>query len=255
MLTSLSGKEVARLVDLGRTMFEAPTGAALREAVGPRLLDLFEADQYASFVFDNEAGLDGEPVMLNMDRANIERYRAYYQFRDPITARMRRCGRAVHVNGVMAQDDLERTEFFNDFLQRDGLHYGMNFHAIAWRGGRWRHLGDLRVWRSRRRGNFGGRDIDLLQAVGDLFQSALAARQDEKAAPPPAPAERFAARHGLTAGERRVLDRLAAGQRDAEIAAGLGISAETVRSHLKAIFGKSGLAGRAAIISALLSDA
>lgn len=254
MLTSLSGKDVARLVDLGRTMFEAPTGAALREAVGPRLLDLFGADHYASFVFD-DAGGDGEPVVLNMDRANIDRYRAHYQFRDPITARMRRCGRAVHVNGVMAQDELERTEFFNDFLQRDGLHYGMNFHALAWRDGRWRHLGDLRIWRGRRRGNFDGRDIDLLQAVGELFQAALATRHDVRAAPVPAPAERFALRHGLTAGEKRVLDRLAAGQRDAEIAAALGISAETVRSHLKAIFGKSGLAGRAAVISALFSDA
>lgn len=252
MLATLSGKEVDSFVALSRAMIEAPDALALREAAGPLLLDLFAADQFASFVFNGDA--DDTPVIINMDPGNVERYRAYYQYHDPITSRMRRCGRAVHVNDVLDQDALERTEFFNDFLARDGLCHGMNFHAFAWRNGRRCHLGDLRVWRARKRGNFGRREVELLQAVGELFQASLAAKPTRPASAPPSARELFATRYGLTAAETRVLECLSHGRRDSEIAARLEISPETVRSHLKAIFQKSHLPGRLAVISALLEE-
>jgi len=72
MLRSLSGDQVGKLVNLGRVMIEAPDALGLRNAVGPLLLDLFRADQFASFVFDAGATADGAPVIVNMDAANIQ---------------------------------------------------------------------------------------------------------------------------------------------------------------------------------------
>lgn len=46
------------------------------------------------------------------------------------------------------------------------------------------------------------------------------------------------ANHGLTDQERRVLARVARGERNEEIAAGLGISRDTVKAHLKRVFRK-----------------
>jgi DNA-binding CsgD family transcriptional regulator/PAS domain-containing protein len=54
--------------------------------------------------------------------------------------------------------------------------------------------------------------------------------------------------HGLTFAEAEVLGRLTAGLRLAEIGDDLGISIETVRSHLKAIFAKTGTSRQADLV-------
>jgi DNA-binding NarL/FixJ family response regulator len=51
-----------------------------------------------------------------------------------------------------------------------------------------------------------------------------------------------------TARERQVLDRIARGESNDEIAAVLGTSAKTVRNHITAIFGKLGVRRRAEAI-------
>lgn len=62
--------------------------------------------------------------------------------------------------------------------------------------------------------------------------------------------------HGLTPTEARVLGRLTDGMRLSEIAAELDISIETVRSHLKAVFCKTGTSRQAELIRyALLGGA
>jgi DNA-binding CsgD family transcriptional regulator len=56
---------------------------------------------------------------------------------------------------------------------------------------------------------------------------------------------------GLTAREREILDRVARGLSNGEIAKLLRISEKTVRNHLTTIFAKLGLASRAqAIVTA-----
>ena len=52
----------------------------VREAVGHHLLELLEADYYASFVLARGAtGRFDKAVFLNMDPANIAAYDRYYQ--------------------------------------------------------------------------------------------------------------------------------------------------------------------------------
>lgn len=246
---SIPARQVARLHAVVRTLNDPAPLGDLRERLGHRLLELFEADYFASFVHNDVTGCDDEAVAINMSADNIGAYEAHYQFHDPITARMRKAGKAVHVNEVMDQRRLERTEFFNDFLHVDGLTHGMNFHACLPRSQGGAHLGDLRIWRARRSGNFDSVDVEMLQVVGELFteRAARAWRQKIRAMPVN---PHFIERHRLTAREADVLTELCRGKRDQEIARALGISPETVRSHLKSLFQKTGTSGRMAVVSA-----
>jgi len=54
--------------------------------------------------------------------------------------------------------------------------------------------------------------------------------------------------HGLTFAESEVLGLLTAGLRPAEIADDLGVSVDTVRTHLRAIFGKTGTSRQADLV-------
>lgn len=249
---SIPARQVAKLHAVVRTLNDPAPLGDLRERLGYRLLELFEADYFASYVHNGVTGTDDEAIAINMSADNIGAYKAYYQFRDPITSRMRKAGKAVHVNEVMDQADLEDTEFFNDFLAVDGLTHGMNFHARLPRSQGGAHLGDFRIWRSRRSGNFDGVDVQMLQIVGELFaeRAARAWRRNIRTMPID---PRFIERHRLTARETDVLTELCRGKRDQEIAKALGISPETVRSHLKALFQKTGFNGRTAVVSACMA--
>jgi len=250
---SIPARQVAKLHAVVRTLNDPAPLGELRERLGLRLLELFEADYFASYVHNGVTGTDDDAIFINMSSDNIGAYEAYYQFNDPITARMRKAGKAVHVNDVMDQPALERTEFFTDFLHVDGLTHGMNFHACLPREHGAAHLGDLRIWRSRRSGNFDRVDVQMLQIVGELFaeRAARAWRREIRALPVD---PRFVERYRLTARETDVLTELCSGKRDQEIATTLGISPETVRSHLKSLFQKTGFSGRTAVVSACMAS-
>jgi acyl carrier protein len=70
-----------------------------------------------------------------------------------------------------------RTEFFNDFLYRDGLYWGVNLYA--WDGDR--NIGDMRIWRSRRRERFGADTLDLLELTKTLEEEFGMEISDEDA--------------------------------------------------------------------------
>ncbi len=101
----------------------------VRRRVGRWLLELLDADYFASYVWDDKTGRFVSGVQLNMTDENLAKYDEYYQFHDPITHQLQRRRKATLVSEVMAHDKLRRTEFFNDFLYRDGLYYGMNLFA------------------------------------------------------------------------------------------------------------------------------
>ena len=66
--------------------------------------------------------------------------------------------------------------------------------------------------------------------------------------------ERIAALHGLTRAEARLAALLAKGSSLEEAAATLSVSIGTVRSHLKAIFAKTGTSRQAELVALLLAD-
>ena len=141
----------------------------VRKEVSEDLLRLLKSDFFASFVWNQDRKIFEDCVFLNMSPANLARYDSYYQFHDPITYSLQKRKKATLVREVMPQDQLERTEFFNDFLMKDGLHHGINLYAYDGD----RNIGDLRIWRVKHRPPFGKHEALLLDNILPYFRNAL----------------------------------------------------------------------------------
>lgn len=237
---NLTHRETELIFSIMRELTGEFSHGEVRKRVGRWLLDLLGADYFASYVWNEGTGTFVSGVHLNMSEANLAGYEAYYQYRDPITPTLQRRRAATPVSEIMAHDRLRRTEFFNDFLYRDGLFYGLNFFAYD----RGENIGDMRIWRARGKEDFSRRDAALVDAIGPSFVNALvrANRLAEVA-----PAQRFAQcapDWGLTAREAEVADMLVTGLSDEDICTVLCISKPTLRSHVSAVFRKVGVQRR-----------
>jgi DNA-binding CsgD family transcriptional regulator len=260
----LSAAQSRTLSKLMVTLAEPHGEAEVREQIGLQLLDLLGADYYASYVWDAARGVFGKRVALNMSDGNLSSYEAYYQYHDPITSQMQRRRDATLVEQVMPQSELVKTEFFNDFLHRDGLYWGVNLYA--WDGDE--NIGDMRIWRSRKRERLGPDALELLELIKPAFVAALKrVRQERDAASAPAgrsgapsvdpfaadaasPQRALAAarRASLSERERSVVQLASIGLRDKAIAQRLGIGFTTVRTHLSHAFRKLGVENRTQLV-------
>jgi DNA-binding CsgD family transcriptional regulator len=244
----LTGHRLDLLTRVMTTLVEPHEEHEIRIRVGALMLDLLGAQHYASYVWDHERERFDGGVRINMDGSNLARYEQHYQFHDPITKTMQRHRQAVLVTDVMPQEQLIRTEFFTDFLARDGLYWGVNLYA--WEGDR--NIGDMRIWRDRNQPNFSDEDLGLLNLVRPAFVAALTRARDARATrTAPAPlqlqASEPSARRALSAREFEVALEVTNGASDKEIARRLGISVTTVRTHIDHAFGKLHVNSRVAL--------
>ena len=168
-LQNLKSDEVRLLFRVLNTMSATTDLHAFRREVSEDLLRLLKADFLASYIWDQESQVFGNFVGLNSDPANVERYLSYYQFHDPITPSLRVTRKATLVREVISREELEKTEFFNDFLMKDGQHHGMNLHAYEGD----LEIGDLRIWRTKKRPDFGDHEAAVLDAILPYFRNAL----------------------------------------------------------------------------------
>lgn len=212
----------------------------IRARLGGQLLHLFRADHFASYVWDEATGRFDHGVSINMDPGNLSRYETWYQYRDPITFRLQQRRRATLVSEVMPRGELLRCEFFNDFLSRDGLHWGINLHAFDGA----QALGDLRIWRGRSGREFSEHDRSLLQFIEPAFAAALRRARDARR--PEIDASDMAMAL-LSPRETAVARCVGRGLTDKEIARELGIALPSVRTYLQRVFEKVGVHRRAAL--------
>ena len=165
----LSEQEMQLMLGIIDKLNRSTNSKQIRQSIADDLLALTDADMFASFVWNDNLQQFDDLVYLNMSEANLDRYAEYYQYRDPITPHLQLRKEATLVNDVMAQDALERTEFFNDFLQADGLKWGINLYAYD---GDF-NVGDLRIWRSDDRTPFSSREVVLLNMLKPHFTNAM----------------------------------------------------------------------------------
>ena len=231
----LSTREHAALKRTFALLAEDLVQREVRLMLGRALLDLLHADQFASFVWDAPTRRFGDGVWLNMEPANLAQYDAWFQYHDPITFKLQARRHATAVSEVMAHRELARTEFFNDFLARDGLHWGINLHAFDGQ----RALGDLRIWRSRTRREFEPHDQALLDLIEPAFIAALRRARPAGSASAPGIA--------LSRREREVALAVLRGLTDKQIAHELELSVSSVRTYLNRLFDKTGAARRAGL--------
>ena len=217
----------------------------LRLILCPLLRDLLSADYLASYMWCEEQGSFAGRVALNMSDDNLSAYEAYYQFRDPITPLLQRRRRTTSVNEVISRPALERSEFFNDFLARDGLYYGINYYAYS----AGMNIGDLRIWRGRGKQDFSRRDVEIVDAIGPAFTNAMRRALASEGAGDRRFSlgelmERIESEAGLTPREKEIAMSAVLGKGDRAIAEASGISVATVRTHIKHVFRKLGVSNR-----------
>ncbi len=169
MLQSLSAGEVDLLLRICDRLSRTLDQTELRKRVCEDLLALLRADFAASYVWCDERRVFENAVFVNMSPDNLAQYEAHYQFNDPITPALQKRRRATLVTEILPQAELEKTEFFNDFLMRDGLHHGVNLYVYDGH----LNIGDLRIWRAKGRPDLDRREVDLLEAVSPHFRNAL----------------------------------------------------------------------------------
>lgn len=217
----------------------------IREQVGHATLALFKAQYFASYVWNEDSKVFADQVSINVDPANLDRYTAWYQHHDPITFELQLRRHATRVSDVMPRADFLRSEFFNDFLAKDGLHWGINLHAFDGD----RALGDLRIWRGRGGTDFDARDRRLLDLLEPAFEAALRrARAGRRQAAAVERSPSAVSGTGLlSARELEVARCVRRGLSDKEIARELAISVPTVRTYLRRVFEKLGIHRRSGL--------
>lgn len=253
MTVCLSNRKLAMLSEVFAVLAERQDQREIRALVGELLLRLLSADQYASYLWSEPVEQFTQRIAINMSDSNLSCYEAYYQYHDPITHLLRERTTPTLVTDIMPQKELMRSEFFNDFLSRDGLHWGVNLHVrIAGEG-----TGDLRIWRGRGRDNFDAEDLAVLQLVAPSFRAALrrclglSAANDVECFAPSNDIREDEDTGTLTSRELEVARLVADGLSDKEVAERLCISFTTVRTHLKAVFGKLGVDSRVKLATRL----
>lgn len=226
----LFGRIVARLEHLG-------PGEDVRTVILADVMRLVDGDFAASYVWDAALGRFDRACSVNMNPATLALYERHFQFDDPITFKLRARRRATDVHEILPYARLYHTEFFNDFLRRDGLHHGVNMYLFDNN----RDLGDLRIWRAKDRPDFAKREIDILDALEPFLRKAIIRTTIEC--------------EQLTERERDVACLVARGCTDREIASILGIGFATVRTHLSRALRKQGCSNRTELAAKIASSA
>lgn len=253
---SVSERQYQGILKVVEHLSSGADSREIRERAGLALLKLLDADYFASYIWNPEERRFADHVFINMDAQNLERYESYYQFHDPITGKMQKFRRAVCVNEVMPRQELTKTEFYNDFLARDGLYYGLNLYVYDGD----KNIGDLRIWRNRRHSNFDDNDLRVLEIIKPHFCNVMknilriARRADpqvsasiERLESDGYTVEKLRSIYGLTSREAQITLEIAHGKTDQEIAEALSISFSTIRTHINHVYDKLGVRNRASL--------
>jgi DNA-binding CsgD family transcriptional regulator len=164
-----------------------------------------------------------------------------FQRCDPISPILRKRRGPTSIYSASSRNELRRTRYFNDFLRVYQTTDGLDLHLYDGDI----NVGDLRFWRADGRSPIGSREVGLLRLLESVLLSALRGLRNQHAASP--------AYGGLqlTHREIQIASCVVNGLTDRAIAAALGISCWTVRTHLEHIFRKLEVNNRAALVARL----
>jgi DNA-binding CsgD family transcriptional regulator len=147
---------------------------------------------------------------------------------------------ARKISDFLSARELHRLDYYDYVLRPFGIEHQLRLYLPA-------PAATSRAFYLNRQGadgDFSRRDIDLL----NLLRPFLVAFRERLELPP---ASAAGDEHGLTAREQEVLDWVACGKTNQEIAALLIVSPHTVRSHLENIYEKLGVHCRTAAVAAV----
>lgn len=257
----LNTQQSKMLADLCAVMASDVSKAQLLQTLAQPLAQFMQADHLVSRQWNAQANRYAICASYNVKPSRIRAYEEHFQFCDPITPRLRAMRTPVRVSDVCSVQELEGSEFYNDHLRQDGIHWGVNLYA--YRGDAC--LGDLVIYRARGREDFSRQDMACLNILAPVFTAALSRLEPVEATKSARMGHDEAALRRLLCGKGQLSQREADvvlhclnGCSDKEIARQLCIGFTTVRYHLSHAFEKLGVQGRnklAAHIGQLLHQA
>ena len=257
----LSVKERNKTFKLIETLGQSLDSKVMRKSTGFALLDILKTAQFASFVSNEEGKYFDKGVCINISDDNIASYSEYYQKKDPITGKLSVRRNATLVNEIMPQQDLLKTEFYNDFLAKDGLHYGINLYAYTGN----KNVGDFRVWRKKGRNNFDEKSAYILNLIKPYFCNAMSNITQHEAVlnhvaqqnnhPDKIDINKLMLKFSLTKREAQITLEILQGYKDDDIATKLHIAFSTLRTHIKHIFYKLDVNNRPLLIRKVFCEA
>ncbi|EPG37806.1 helix-turn-helix domain-containing protein [Acinetobacter colistiniresistens] len=187
----------------------------LRETTLAEIATLLRADFAASYIWDAKQHLSQKGIMWQIDPKAIDEYDRIWQYDDPITAQLRKRQQPTFVNEIMSISALQKTPYYNEFLQPYGLYHGLNVYFV--RNGI--DVGDLRIWRAQDSVMFSAREKRILNLLEPYLTQAL-------------PTD-LSSQYLLTPREYEVAQLVSKGLSDKQVANLLNIGFTTVRTHLK----------------------
>jgi len=230
----IAQKELSSLVDTVGLIQQSDCSQNSRQAITRQLMRLCGADYAASFAWDKHNHCFTDPAFENMDADNINRYLDYYQFHNPISHKLKKFRRAVSISEAISHKQLTKTEFYNDFLQKDGLTFGVNLFIYFGKEQRF----DFRLWRSKKRNEFDQNKLMMLDSLIPSLQKM----------PVSSDCQPCRALYNFTQKEQQVIDLIRRGLPDKIMASCLDISITTLRTHIRKIYQKSDVHSRSELL-------
>lgn len=254
----LSTSQTRALGEVMRLLAQAQDADALRAELALPMLDLLNADTYVSFTWNEDERKFERVKALNQSLDNLRAWDNYYRFIDPLTFPMMERRHPTLATQILCQADLARTEFFNDFLAKDRMHWGVNVYVFS----EGICTGDMRIWRQRNRGNFDASELEALRLVEPAFASAMARlswgqKPVAQATIQEPIVELLRRRTSLSAREAQVASLVLSGCPDKQIAKEMKVEFPTVRFHMSNAFKKLHVENRtqlAARVQVLYAD-
>jgi DNA-binding CsgD family transcriptional regulator len=234
-LTSDTPRKLDQIFSLQEKISTHSASSCIREVIFHDIVELLDADFAASFLWDEATKTSKQGISYQIPDKKMSEYGEHFQYRDPHTAKMRSFRRAVLADEAMRSEDLQRTEFFNEFLTPIGMSSGLN--VFLFDGDK--DLGDFRLWRSSDKKPFSEADRLLLDSIAAPIRRAVIRQR--------------AAFEGLTARECDVALLVSRGCRDQDIARVLGISLSTARTHLNHAMDKRNCSNRAELAVSIIT--
>jgi DNA-binding CsgD family transcriptional regulator len=202
----------------------------------------------ADWVGLSDVGPDAESVVEIVEPpppAELTPTFAQLAHQNPLVERFERTrdGRTYRFSDVVTREQLHTLEIYRRVYKPIGVEYQIAFTIES---GADRLLA-IHLSRRRTHGDFSDRDRDLLNAARPFliqaYRNALRYTALLEPTPAPPPLSSLIA-HGLTRRQAEVVQNLASGASEREIAARLGLSVRTVQKHLEMIYRRLGVNSR-----------
>lgn len=243
MALSLSSKDVTLLKRVSEALLQplAPDWLLTKPDVASDLQHLLSMDFIGTTLWNPASGRYENAMCVGRGMDMARAYVEEFQGCDPISPRLRHRRGPTPIYSVISRNELERTRYFQEFLQAYRTTDGIDLHLYDGDN----NVGDFRFWRAQGRTAVGSREVLLLGLLQPVLLRATREVRNQSIAPVTHSLQQ------LTVREREVAAGVVSGLTDRAIAGTLQISYWTVRSHLDHIFEKLAVTNRAALVARL----